>query len=259
MKSACLLLIFLLNFTNHANSSEWIDVSDMTDPRLLRNRYRHSASSFDHAAYKETPYSKEDPLRDAPQEDSRSSSRDHQHVSEPQANQQHEADDHGDSIVDYMPKNPFPGTDSCLDRSLADSSTPEDPEVRERMRANRLDCISDELRKNTNVGKEEKIEPEQEAKSDPAVCGDRPSIRPDQLKKFEADTKMLHSCLAKNKQLTEDLICYRNLKSLYTRHFAKIRTVIDSMQHDQKMIEIHPYSAEFHILVQTMNHENCLT
>lgn len=316
MRPACLLLIFLLSFIHHANSSEWIDVSDMTNPRLLRNRYRHSAS-FDHAA--EIPsYSGDGQLEDLPPEDS-ASFRDHQH----------------DSIIDYVPKNPFPSTDACLDRSLADPNAPDDPEARERLRANALDCISDELRKYTNIGqkieqtvnvgeeervetaesvreekaanveearKEESVERKAEktanvvnekiekaantrnektekaanvvnekiekapearkekiskaAKSNPV--SDRPGVRPEHLKKLEADSKMLHSCLAKNKQLTEDLVCYRNLKSLYTRHYAKIRTAINSMQHDNKMIEIHPYSAEFHILVQSMSRENCL-
>lgn len=180
------------------------------------------------------------------------------------------------------------------------------------MRANALDCISDELRKNTNIGqkieqtvnvgeeervetaesvREEKAANVEEARKEESVerkekaanvvnekiskapearkekiskaakgnpASDRPGVRPEHLKKLEADSKMLHSCLAKNKQLTEDLVCYRNLKSLYTRHYAKIRTAINSMQHDNKMIEIHPYSAEFHILVQSMSRENCL-
>ena len=282
MKLVSLLLIALLNLANPALSREWIDVGDMADVRLLRNRYRHSNSLGDQVrAYSGDNAFKEDPLKDSPSKVNPSNENPSKDITlsgsratdSPLANSS-PADDHqfGDSIIDFIPKNPFPSTDACLDRS-DDPNGPESPE--EERRANQLDCISEHLKKNTNIEDiEENVEQNTQANikenakenakenTENKETGQKSassSPRPDQIKKYEVDSKMLSSCLAKNKQLTEDLVCFRNLKSLYSRHFFKMRTVITTMKERDQMIQIHPYSPEFHILVQTMSHENCLT
>lgn len=116
--------------------------------------------------------------------------------------------------------------------------------------------MSEENReKSTNTSKDKEAEPRRQG----SVNGNRPSARPEQIvRNSKEDSKMLSNCLAKNRQLTEDLVCFRNLKALYTRHFVRMQAVVSGMQNDQ-MIQIHPYSPEFQILVQAMSHKHCLT
>ena len=233
-------ILFIFGLVQRIQSSEWIDTSDMVDSRIIRNRYRHS-----------TPIAK-------------AHSEDANHVKKVEVVYQQV------KHRDYVPKNPFPNTDSCLDESLQieDSSN----------RHDRLQCISNKLKSNTDsrlddgseqvTGSNERSQCNQLEPSNPQchANGHQQVDHHYKVTTYYSDTdqkqtnhsEMLNTCLLKNKQLTEDLVCFRNLKSLYTRYLVKINGVLAQMKENSQKIEIHPYSTEFFVLLNAFEHENCL-
>ena len=214
-------LIYIINCITNVNSREkYIDISDMTDERILNNRHRHSSNLDNRKVYKEIKITYEIKK--------------------------------GDSLDEqkYDPKNPFPNTDSCLDESLQLED------------ANKIEDSSGCKTNKLNDNEIQLIECDQDAS-----CG----IDDDEGYRFNyakyeklrdekmRNDKMLQNCVIKNKGLTEDLVCYRNLQSLYSRYSLGIKHIISSMQDNNQKIEIHPYSNEFFVLIKALDRENCLS
>lgn len=230
------VLMLLHSFCEFVISKEWIDTSDMADPRILKNRHRFSSnlykSSDDQIAYKEIKIV-------------------YKNV---------------ESNNVYLPKNPFPSDDeSCIAEShqLENANKLEDKSMNSKcVPSKNSNLLEDQNRlDHYRTIENNQLDTSTKQSNQPIIHYEVHHHPPSNEKDHfdQNQTIVLDSCLKKNKELTEDLVCLRNLKSLYTRYFKKFSDIIDLMRERKQKIEIHPYSQEFFILIQVLEHKNCLS
>lgn len=205
-----LLTIIEIKFVN----SDYIDLSDMTDARIVVNRLKYSEG------FKA-------------------------------------------SAMTYKPTHPFPDLKSCMERlkvkKLENSNRLEDHSDKKLMDPNDKRFIDDYSKESDN-----ELDESLYLQCVSGKFNEKPAIlRNDKEKATGLEVKsglneLYNVCVQRNKQLTEELVCYRNLQKLFNKNQEKINKIIDKLKTNDFSLQLYAFTHQFKIINNVLGIQNCL-